>query len=101
MEPSEILEITVNRDLRSTQLHRSTLDLVQDFLADFESDVRDSLNAQVFSFQGYAFHQGNPDYFCCEQFVYRHVPLNSMPLLTQVKDMSIGHLTDSKGIDLL
>ena len=96
LEPSETLEITFNRDLRSTQIYRSTLELVQDFLSDFESDLRDSLNAQVFTFQGYTFHQDIPNYFRCEQFVYRHVPLNSMPLLTQVEDMSIGHLTDSK-----
>ena len=96
LDASETLEITLDRDLRSTQVYRSTLDLVQDYLSEFESALCDSLIAQVFTFQGYTFHQDTPNYFRWEEFVHHHVPLNSMPLLTQVEDMSIGHLTDSK-----
>ena len=100
LEPTKSLDFTFNRDLRLTQVYRSTLELLQDFLSDFESDLRDSLNAQVFIFQGYTFHQDIPNYFRYEQFIHRLVPLNSMALLTQVEDMSIGHLTDSKSIDI-
>ena len=50
-EPSETLEVTFDRDLRSTQIYRSTLDLFQDFPPDFESDLCDSLNAQVLRFR--------------------------------------------------
>ena len=59
------------------------------------------MNAQVFNFQGHTFHQDVPYYFRYETFVYRHDPLNSLPLLTQVEDMNIGHLTGSRIIDIL
>ena len=95
LAPHESLEITFHRDLRFTTVYRSTLALVNDFLADFESDLRASLNAKIFQFQGYTFTEDKPNYFRCEQFVYRHVPVNSTPLLAQVEDMSIRHLTDA------
>ena len=51
LEPSETLEITFDRDLKSTRFHRSTLNFVQNFLSDFESELCDSLNAQIFTFR--------------------------------------------------
>ena len=68
------LELTFNRDLGSTPVHRTTLDLIQDVLSDFESDLRDSLNAQVFTFQDHTFHQDIPNHFCCEQFFFVGFP---------------------------
>ena len=50
LEPSKALEIPFNRDLRPSRIYRSTLDLAQDFLSDFESELCDSLNAQLFYF---------------------------------------------------
>jgi len=101
LAPHESLEITFHRDLRFTAVYRSTLALVNDFLADLESDLRASLNAKIFQFHGYTFTEDKPNYFRCEQFVYRHVPVNSTPLLAQVEDMSIRHLTDATRIDIL
>ena len=101
LAPHESLEIMFHRDLRFTTVYRSTLTLVNDFLSDFDSGLRASLNAKIFQLRGYTFIEDIPNYFRCEQFVYRHVPINSIPLLTQVEDMTIRHLTDAKNIDIL